>query len=91
MSTAFTRRDFVKLGAAAAMLAVCPTARAARSANEQMIVGVMGVNGRGKALATGLASQPDCNVAYICDIDERVLAGGVDAVEARQAEAAAKR
>jgi len=80
----FTRRDFVKLGAAAGVLAISPQARAARSANEQITVGVMGVNGRGKALATGLASHPDCRVAAICDVDERVIGGAIDAVEAKQ-------
>ncbi|HEY2841202.1 MAG TPA: Gfo/Idh/MocA family oxidoreductase [Pirellulales bacterium] len=75
----------MKLGAAVAALAVCPVARAARSANEQITVGVMGVNGRGKALASVLSAQPDCNVAYICDVDERVLGAGVDAVSSKQA------
>jgi len=88
MASSFTRRDFVKLGAATATLAALPAissaARTARSANEQIVVGVMGVNGRGKALATALSGQPDCTIAYICDVDERVIGGGLDAVSAKQ-------
>ncbi len=36
-------------------------------------VGIMGVRGRGRGLATGFAGMPDVEVTYICDVDEEVL------------------
>jgi len=58
--------------------------RAARSANERIVVGVMGLNGRGKALATVLAGQPDVDVAYLCDVDERVIGPAAEVVSKGQ-------
>ncbi len=40
-------------------------------ANDRIRVAVMGVNARGLALADNFASQPNCEVAYICDVDSR--------------------
>ena len=37
----------------------------------RITVGVMGLNGRGKALAGVLAAQPDVDIAYLCDVDSR--------------------
>lgn len=39
--------------------------------NERIRVAVMGVNSRGLALAKNFASQSNCEVAYICDVDSR--------------------
>lgn len=44
---------------------------AAASPNESITVGVMGVNGRGRALAKGFAASGTANVAYLCDVDSR--------------------
>ncbi len=45
-----------------------------RSANEAIVVGVMGVNGRGSALTRVFASNPGARIGYICDVDERASA-----------------
>jgi len=79
---AITRRQFVQdTAAASAMLAAMGTSirssadeKAAKaSANDTLIVGVMGVNGRGRGLARGFAARPDVAVAYICDVDQRAI------------------
>ena len=37
----------------------------------KITVAVMGIRSRGKALAKAFAEQPDCEVAYLCDVDQR--------------------
>ena len=55
-----------------------------QAANDKVVIGVMGVNGRGKALAAGMASQPNAEVGYICDVDERAAASAAKVVESKQ-------
>ena len=43
------------------------------SPNEKVVVGVMGVNSRGHWLAELFARQPNAEVAYVCDVDERAI------------------
>ncbi len=69
-----SRRHF--LGATAAVAATAALPRVARAANDEIVVGVMGVNGRGSALTKVFAQQPNCRVAYVCDVDERAIAKG---------------
>jgi predicted dehydrogenase len=85
---AFTRRQFVaRSGAAAASLAVLsPRARAASPANK-VVIGVMGLGGRGSYLAQAFANRPDTAIAYICDADSRRFARTRDAVEEAQGKA----
>src|ERR1700761_8630479 len=42
------------------------------SPNDKVVVAMMGVNSRGEFLAKTLASFPDVEVAYICDVDTKV-------------------
>ncbi len=70
------RRQFLHdtAAAGAALTAVSASAvKAANSANNKLTVGVMGVNGRGSALTRGFAQQEGCQVAYICDVDQRAV------------------
>jgi predicted dehydrogenase len=80
------RRAFLATSSAAlAATAFAPgMLRAARSANERFTLGVMGLNGRGKALATVLAAQPDVDIAYLCDVDEGAIGPTVEAVAKTQ-------
>jgi predicted dehydrogenase len=41
----------------------------------------MGVRGRGKSLTTAFCSQPDVNVAYVCDIDQNVVGDAYKLIE----------
>ena len=53
-------------------------------ANEKINVSVMGVNSRGKALAQNFASQENCDVIHICDVDSRAITNCLTAVAERQ-------
>lgn len=76
-----SRRGFIKkavTGTAALSLGSMLPAFSAKSyssiigSNERIKVGVMGLNGRGNALAKNFASQPNCEVTFISDVDSRV-------------------
>jgi predicted dehydrogenase len=56
-----------------AALAALGTARAARSANETVVLGFMGVRGRGQDLIKGFARRDDVEIAYLADVDTRIL------------------
>ena len=45
---------------------------------------MMGVNARGLALASNFSLQPNCEVAYICDVDKRAEAKCIAEVEKNQ-------
>jgi predicted dehydrogenase len=60
-----TRRTF--LGTAATAAALAATTRAA--AGDKLVVGVMGMGGRGTELSKIFAAQPNVTVAYVCDPD----------------------
>jgi predicted dehydrogenase len=77
-----TRRSFIKkttaASAAISIGGILP-AFSAKSygrimgSNERIRVSVMGVNSRGKALASNFARQKDCEVIHICDVDSRAI------------------
>ncbi|MFT3946895.1 MAG: Gfo/Idh/MocA family oxidoreductase [Agriterribacter sp.] len=71
-------RNSIKASAALSVGGVLPgfTAKsyaAIHGANERIKVGVMGVNSRGLALAQNYASQKNCEVASISDVDSRAI------------------
>ena len=87
-----TRREFIKsVAAGSAAAAAIPTGSSASiraeplrgrdSAAEKIVVGIMGTNGRGRALARGFAELPGADVAYICDVDQRAIDKGFKIVQ----------
>ena len=74
------RRDFLKkasvagLGALAVSRGAGPLFVFEGSPAEKMIVGVMGLNGRGMVHARSFARGPNTTLAYLCDVDSNVLA-----------------
>ncbi|HVW39198.1 MAG TPA: Gfo/Idh/MocA family oxidoreductase [Pirellulales bacterium] len=88
MTRAVNRREFLThtaaTGAALAVWSEAAAAEANKAANDRLVVAVMGVNGRGSALASSFAAQPNAAVAYICDVDERAIAKGMQAVAKHQ-------
>jgi predicted dehydrogenase len=77
-----TRRSFIKKTASASLAVSIGGVLPAFSAksykrivgsNEKIRVSVMGVNSRGKALATSFAQQKNCDVLHICDVDSRAI------------------
>ncbi len=65
------RRHFL-FGSLAALAAEGAGARAA-AANERVVVGFMGVGGRGRDLLRRFSKRDDVEVAYIADVDSRRL------------------
>ena len=76
-----TRRDFVKQSAlaGAGLLFSSPLfscnsgSLGTSSANEKVVLGVIGTNSRGLYLARMFAQLPGVEVGFICDVDEHVL------------------
>jgi predicted dehydrogenase len=62
------RRYFIKSAVATAV-----AAGPSRSANDKILAGAIGLNGRGRALASSAAALPGVEVAYLCDVDQDVL------------------
>ena len=69
------RRQFLKtsIGTALATGTVSLIPGKVLGANERVVVGVMGVNGRGDALAKWFAEREDVELAYLADCDSRLL------------------
>ncbi len=84
-----SRRNFIKktaTGAAALSLGGMLSGFSSKSysrirgANEKIMVASMGVNSRGLAVAQNFASQKDCEVLHICDVDSRAAKVCIEAV-----------
>src|SRR4029078_8033307 len=55
-----------------------------RSANERVAVALMGANGRGGQLATSFLAQVNKEVAYVCEVDERIVSRMISRVSEKQ-------
>ncbi len=80
-----SRRRFLRgsVGAGVAAIAVSRRKKSV-AANDKIIVGVMGIRGRGHFLATAFAERPEVEVAYLSDVDSRLFDSRAKAVEAKQ-------
>jgi predicted dehydrogenase len=85
-----SRREFIKkmttASAAVSLGGVLPGFSAKSyanivGANERIRVGIMGVHSRGLALAKNYASQKNCEIIYICDVDSQSMNKCIDTVE----------
>ncbi|MCF8336042.1 MAG: Gfo/Idh/MocA family oxidoreductase [Bacteroidales bacterium] len=86
-----SRRDFLKkVAVGTAGIAFAGPGLQARNvrntpgANERVRVAVMGTNSRGAALARSVARSEMGEVAYICDVDERVVEETVQDIQNQQ-------
>jgi predicted dehydrogenase len=82
-----TRRHFLQQGSIlTAGLAACGGATSLRAAgaNEKILLGIIGCNGRGMAHIDGFLSVPNAEIAWICDVDGRALSRGIAAVSKKQ-------
>jgi len=66
------RRTFLQ-GAVAAGLSVAVARGGQASPNDRISLCVVGVRGRGGSLLSTFASLPGVDVAYVCDVNQRVL------------------
>ena len=85
------RRLFLQTCAAATATGVFSTSVSSQEASkesaekespaEKIVVGVMGVNGRGGAIAKGMMARPNTEIGYICDVDTRASGRAASYVE----------
>jgi len=84
MENHLNRRRFIKNTAMSGIglsLYTSPFSYVKRNANETIHVAIMGTNSRGAALAQAFAMNPDCHVAYICDVDDQAIQKGIKATQ----------
>lgn len=67
------RREFLRGSLGAATMAAVLPQRAGRAAGDKVILGVMGLGGRGTQLARMFAGRQDVEIAWLCDPDSRRL------------------
>jgi len=69
------RRKFLKTASAAGLGLVAPRGLSSLVSrpSEQVVVAIMGLNGRGAVLGRTFARTPNALVAYVCDVDAQVL------------------
>ena len=88
-----SRRTFLKNSAGASAALIVGSALPGYSAlsysrivgaNEKIRVSAIGVNSRGYALARNFASQPNCEVAHVCDVDSRAIEKCLNGIAERQ-------
>lgn len=75
--TTVDRRTFLRTASAAGLGALAARSAAAaptRSANETVVVAAIGVNSRGNAVGLDFARAANTEVAWVCDVDARVVA-----------------
>src|SRR5438094_423057 len=90
MSRPLDRRSFLETSAAGAAFAAGSyfvsdsQAQDGKSAGDKIVVAIMGVNGRGSELSKVFMSQPNCEIGYICDVDENILNRVIKSVSDKQ-------
>jgi len=83
---AISRRGFldrsIKCGLSGALGAAgMRTSSKAVAPSDKVVVGVMGVGGRGTQLTTFFAERPDVEIAYVCDVNAKRLPGAIKVVQ----------
>src|SRR5688500_16939730 len=76
------RRDFIA-GTAASVALASTVKGATPSANDRVVVALMGANSRGSQLALQISDIPEIEIAYVCDPDERAIGLGIEAATAK--------
>ena len=81
------RRQFLKQSMGAATALTVLSGPRVFGANERIVVGVMGVGGRGTSLVEKFAARQDVAIAYVCDPDTRRFKAAGGLVEKAQGRA----
>lgn len=84
MNNSINRRLFLKesalAGAGLALAGKFSSLRASESPGNKVVLGFMGVNGRGLELARGFSGNGGVDIAYICDVDETAMDRAIKAI-----------
>jgi predicted dehydrogenase len=80
------RRTFInntcRIGIGAAALSSGASLSKAAPASQKVNLAIIGVRGRGLHLMRGFAAREDCNIAYLCDVDQSVVAAPANELSA---------
>ncbi len=76
------RRGFLKSSVGGAVAATAAlNFRKGVAASDKVVVGIMGVGGRGVRLADFLLQRDDISIAYICDVDQRRFGWALETID----------
>ncbi len=82
----WSRRDFLRTSSAVVALGIGGVDMTSDSANarsvsagDKIVVGVIGLGGRGTGVMRGFMSYPDVEIGAVCDVDDGHLAAGLEA------------
>ena len=81
-----TRRQFLQTSTAAGAGMLLLGTRASgniQGANDRVRIAVAGLNGRGSAHMGGWLGQDNVEIAYVCDVDERVLERALKSINSK--------
>ncbi len=84
MTERLDRRDFLGVSASAGLALGLPARAAVKGANDRILVGVMGTGGRGTGLAGLFEGLPNCQVAYVCDVDQKRMENAASIVSKKK-------
>ncbi|MBN1420228.1 MAG: Gfo/Idh/MocA family oxidoreductase [Planctomycetes bacterium] len=86
MESRISRRGFLRTTAGAGFAAglAAPAAGSVLGANERILAGVMGINGRGSFLSNQFANHRGAEVACLADVNRQVLDSRAKDAESRQ-------
>ena len=78
-----SRREFIRdtAMATAGLTILNFPIRGKMAPSNKVVIAVMGVNSRGAYLSKSFSQLPNVEVAYICDVDERAIQHGLDALK----------
>jgi len=89
MNDFHTRRQFLtqtaRIGAGLAACTAFPAIQAAEGTHQNIVLGFMGVNGRGGDLIRGFGALPDVSIRYVCDVDDRAIAKALPLIPSQAA------
>jgi predicted dehydrogenase len=79
----FNRRGFLKQGAAGSSVLLLGTRASGmiRGANEKLRIAVAGLNGRGQSHLSGWLDQPNVELAWVIDPDQKVLGNAMNSLQ----------
>jgi predicted dehydrogenase len=81
---AINRRGFLKAGTGAGLILMGTRASGKiRGANDRVRIAVAGLNGRGQSHLSGWLDQPNVEIAWMIDPDQKVLASAINAMQGK--------
>jgi predicted dehydrogenase len=84
--SAFSRRGFLKTSSSAGASLLLMGTRASgqiQGANDRLRIAVAGLNGRGQSHISGWLDQPNVEIAYVIDPDQKVLSTAMNGLQSK--------